>query len=270
MKAALTIAGSDSGGGAGIQADLKTFEAHRIFGTSVITAITAQNSVGVQAAMPIPTHMIAAQLKSILDDFPIKAAKTGMLFNAETIVTVTEVLKQQAFPLVVDPVMVATSGDPLLEPEALDAMRNFLLPAATLITPNLQETSLLCGGMPVRNRLEMEKAAAILAEMLPDTWILIKGGHLSDGKASDLLFCLDSEPIWLEEDFVESDDTHGTGCTLSAAITANLADGMPIIAAVKNAKQYVTGAIRQAWSGLGKGHGSLRHHYQYLPSIAHD
>ncbi len=270
MKAALTIAGSDSGGGAGIQADLKTFEAHKIFGTSVITALTAQNSVGVQAAMPVPIDMIRAQLKSVLSDFPIKAAKTGMLFNAETITAVSEVVATHSFPLVVDPVMVATSGDPLLEPEALDAMKRLILPAASLITPNLAEASLLCGGKPVQNRKDMEAAAAELVAMFPESWILIKGGHLADGKATDLLFCLDEEAVWLEEDFVETEDTHGTGCTLSAAIAANLAHGMRMQDAVVAAKQYVTGAIRQAWTGLGKGHGSLRHHFQSLPSIVHE
>lgn len=266
MITALTIAGSDSGGGAGIQADLKTFEAHRVFGTSVITALTAQNTIGVQSAMAVPKAMIAAQLNSVLNDFDIKAAKTGMLFNAETIITLSEVLAEQNFPLVVDPVMVATSGDHLLEPDALAAMSELLLPMATLITPNMQEASLLCD-FPVRDKKDMERAAITLATKFPDSWILIKGGHLDNGKASDLLLCFNQEAIWMDEDFIETSDTHGTGCTLSAAVTANLAQGMEMIDAVIAAKKYVTGAIQQAWSGLGKGHGSLRHHFQ---SLHHD
>lgn len=264
--AALTIAGSDSGGGAGIQADLKTFEAFRVFGTSVITAVTAQNSLGVHAAMPVPPEMVRAQLRAVLDDFPIRAAKTGMLYNEETIHEVTDALVELSLPIVVDPVIVSTSGDALLQPEALQALASLLLPVATVVTPNLQEASFLTG-MPVHTRDDMEVAALKLASFCPDSWILVKGGHLGDGVASDLLFRLDRAPQWLEAPYIPTRDTHGTGCTLSAAITAGLALGLDVPDAVAQAKDYVTGAIRHAWSGIGKGHGSLRHHYLSLHPI---
>lgn len=266
--AVLSIAGSDSGGGAGIQADLKTFEAHRIFGTTVITALTAQNTVGVQAAFPIPAEMVRAQLRSILDDFPIKAVKTGMLYNADIIQEVTDAVIEANFPLVVDPVIVSTSGDALLQPEALQALVDMIFPVATIVTPNLQEAAILAG-MEVHTREEMEVAALRIANLCPDTWVLVKGGHLGDAKASDLLFRLDQTPIWLEGEYIQTVDTHGTGCTLSAAITVNLACGMSVPDAVARAKDYVTGAIRHAWSGIGHGHGSLRHHYQSL-QFAHE
>lgn len=265
--AVLSIAGSDSGGGAGIQADLKTFEAHRVFGTTVITALTAQNSLGVQAAFPIPAEMIRAQLRSILDDFPIAAAKTGMLYNAETIQEVTDVVIEAGFPLVVDPVIVSTSGDALLQPEALDALVFMLLPIARLVTPNMQEAGILTG-MAVHTREDMEVAALKIATRCPDTYVLVKGGHL-DGAASDLLFKLDQAPLWLDAPRIDTRDTHGTGCTLSAAITANLALGHSVPEAVSLAKDYVHGAIRHAWTGIGHGHGSLRHHYLSL-QLAHE
>lgn len=266
--AVLSIAGSDSGGGAGIQADLKTFEAHRVFGTTVITALTAQNTVGVQAAFPIPVEMVRAQLRSILDDFPILAAKTGMLYNSEIIEAVADAVIEANFQLVVDPVIVSTSGDALLQPEALQTLVDLLLPVATIVTPNLQEAAILTG-MEVHSKETMEVAALRIASLCPDTWVLVKGGHLGQGRASDLLFKLDHAPIWLEDDYIPTRDTHGTGCTLSAAITANLALGMTVPEAVAKAKTYVTGAIRMAWSGIGHGHGSLRHHYQSL-QLAHE
>jgi hydroxymethylpyrimidine/phosphomethylpyrimidine kinase len=264
--AVLSIAGSDSGGGAGIQADLKTFEAHRVFGTTVITALTAQNTVGVQAAMPIPPEMVRAQLRSVMGDFDIRAAKTGMLYNIETIQEVCDAVIEADFQLVVDPVIVSTSGDALLQPDALQSLAEMLFPIATIITPNLQEATIL-SGMPVHTREDMEVAALRIASLCPDTWVLIKGGHLGDGRASDLLFRLDESPIWLEADYIPTTDTHGTGCTLSAAITANLALGMTVQDAVARAKTYITGAIKQAWSGLGHGHGSLRHNYLSLQSV---
>jgi hydroxymethylpyrimidine/phosphomethylpyrimidine kinase len=264
----LSIAGSDSGGGAGIQADLKTFEAHGVFGTTVITALTAQNTIGVQGAMPVPPEMVRAQLRSVLDDFDIKAAKTGMLYNVDTIQEVCDAVIEAHFQLVVDPVIVSTSGDALLQPDALQALADMLLPIATIITPNLQEATILAG-MPVHTREDMEVAALRIASLCPDTWVLIKGGHLGDDRASDLLFRLDASPIWLEGIYIPTTDTHGTGCTLSAAITANLGRGMTVPEAVAQAKNYVTGAIQHAWSGLGHGHGSLRHHYLSL-QYAHE
>jgi hydroxymethylpyrimidine kinase/phosphomethylpyrimidine kinase len=263
MRAVLTIAGSDSGGGAGIQADLKTFEAHKIFGTSVITALTAQNSVGVQSAAAVAPAMVRAQIRSVLDDFPVKAIKTGMLYDAETIETVAEELLLRGIPIVVDPVMVSTSGDDLLQKDALEALKRLLLPAASIITPNLAEAALLAD-MPVRTKDDMLLAAQRIAEANPEAWILIKGGHLEGNMATDLLFRIEEAPIWLEEEAVPTEDTHGTGCTLSAAIAANLASEYDMIDAVKMAKSYVTGAIQHAWKNLGKGPGSLRHHFQCL------
>lgn len=257
-KVALTIAGSDSGGGAGIQADLKTFDAHDVFGTSAITALTAQNTVGVQEMMGVPPHMVEAQLQSILSDFKVGAAKTGMLYDAEVMQTVGKNLKDTQFPLVVDPVMVSTSGHALVAPDAVETMRKLILPRANLITPNLHEAQLL-SGIPIRSRQDMETAARELAKQFPQSWLLIKGGHLGDGKANDLLFHRDNLQ-WIEGEYIPTTDTHGTGCTLSAAITAHLARGYGMPEAVLHSKKYLTNALRHAWKGLGKGHGSLRHH----------
>jgi hydroxymethylpyrimidine/phosphomethylpyrimidine kinase len=207
-------------------------------------------------------------LRSILDDFPIVAAKTGMLYNIEIIEAVADAVIEGNFKLVVDPVIVSTSGDALLQPDALQTLVDLLLPVATIVTPNLQEAAILTG-MEVNSKESMEVAALRIASLCPDTWVLVKGGHLGEGMASDLLFRLDQKPIWLEGEYIPTTDTHGTGCTLSAAITANLALGLDVPAAVAAAKIYVTGAIRMAWSGIGHGHGSLRHHYQSL-QFAHE
>lgn len=258
----MTIAGSDSGGGAGIQADLKTFEAHEVFGTSAITAITAQNTVGVQDVMPVPVAMVQAQLRSILDDFHISAGKTGMLFNEEIIRGIAETLRSYpSFPLVVDPVMVATSGDRLLELEAISAMKEEIFPLATLITPNLNEAALLAD-ISIEIEQDMLVAAENIAQMAPRAWILIKGGHLPDNPGSDLLYH-DGHAEWLRGPFIETMDTHGTGCTLAAAIVARLSMGVRVPIAVRGAKEFMTGALKYAWHGLGKGRGSLRHHYYH-------
>jgi hydroxymethylpyrimidine/phosphomethylpyrimidine kinase len=262
MKAALTIAGSDSGGGAGIQADLKTFEAHEIYGTTAITALTAQNTVGVQEVMPIPVAMVIAQLHSILDDFEISAGKTGMLFSAEIIHAIAETLRSyDSFPLVVDPVMVATSGDPLLEKDAIAALQQEIFPLATLITPNLSEAALLAN-ITIEIEQDMLMAAEMISEMAPEAWILIKGGHLQENPGTDLLF-REGHAEWLRGPYIETLDTHGTGCTLSAAIAARLSMGVPVPIAVRGAKEFMTGALKYAWHGLGKGRGSLRHHYYH-------
>ena len=252
---ALTIAGSDSGGGAGIQADLKTFSAYRVFGMSVITAVTAQNSVGVQAVESLPPAFVSRQIESVLEDFGADAAKCGMLANAAIIEAVTAAFgARRVEKLVVDPVMVAKSGAALLEPEAVKALIGRLLPLALVVTPNLPEAEALAG-MPVSNRAEMEEAARRIHARGP-RHVLVKGGHLK-GEALDLLFN--------GRDFtafhgarVESDNTHGTGCTLSAAITASLAQGRPLGEAVRDAKAYVTRAIREGFA-LGRGVGQLRH-----------
>jgi hydroxymethylpyrimidine/phosphomethylpyrimidine kinase len=252
---ALTIAGSDSGGGAGIQADLKTFTAFRVYGMSVITAVTAQNSLGVQGVENLPPAFVARQLRSVLGDLGTDAAKCGMLSTAPIIEAVVGVLAESPVPrLVVDPVMVAKSGDPLLRPDAQKALVERLLPLALVVTPNLPEAGALAG-MPVGTRPEMEEAARRIHALGP-RHVLVKGGHLP-GDAVDLL--------WDGRTFqaftaprVDSPSTHGTGCTFSAAIAAGLARGRPLAEAVREAKAYVTRAIREGFR-LGRGVGQLRH-----------
>ena len=252
---ALTIAGSDSGGGAGIQADLKTFSAFRVFGMSVITAVTAQNSLGVQGVENLSPAFVAQQLRSVLEDFGADAAKCGMLSTAPIIEAVaTELGSRRIEKLVVDPVMVAKSGDRLLEPEARAALADRILPLALLVTPNLPEAEVLAG-MRVAEPEDMEEAARRIHTMGP-RYVLVKGGHLK-GDATDLL--------WNGRDFtrfstprIDSQNTHGTGCTFSAAIAAGLARGQALGDAIRSAKAYVTRAIREGFQA-GRGVGQLRH-----------
>src|SRR5215467_11723650 len=247
---ALTIAGSDSGGGAGVQADLKTFSAYRVFGMSAITAVTAQNSVGVQAVECLSPAFVARQIESVLEDFGVDAAKCGMLANAAIIQAVAEALSpRRVEKLVVDPVMVAKSGASLLESEAVRALTTSLLPLCLVVTPNLPEAEVLAG-MPVANRAEMEEAARRIHALGP-RHVLIKGD------AVDLLFNGRDFTAY-QVSRIESDNTHGTGCSLSAAITAGLAQGRPLGEAVRDAKAYVTRAIREGFA-LGRGVGQLRH-----------
>lgn len=252
---ALTIAGSDSGGGAGIQADLKTFSAYRVFGMSVLTAITAQNSVGVQGVENLPPAFVAKQLESVLSDFGTDAAKCGMLSTAGIIRAVAAKLKEHRVEkLVVDPVMIAKSGDPLLEPTAREALVAELLPLALVVTPNLHEASALAE-LTVATREEMEEAARRIAKLGP-RHVLVKGGHLK-GEAVDILFN-GREFTAFSAPRIDSTNTHGTGCTFSAAIAAGLALGRPLPEAVRDAKAYVTQAIREGFA-LGRGVGQLRH-----------
>jgi hydroxymethylpyrimidine/phosphomethylpyrimidine kinase len=252
---ALTIAGSDSGGGAGIQADLKTFSAYRVFGMSVITAVTAQNSLGVQAVECLPPSLVARQLSSILEDFGADAAKCGMLGTAAIVEAVAAGLRARPVArLVVDPVMAATSGDALLEPDALGNVTKSLLPLALVVTPNLPEAEALAD-MPVSSRADMEVAARRIHKLGP-RHVLVKGGHLK-GDAVDLLYN-GREFTAFQGPRIESDNTHGSGCTFSAAIAASLAQGRPLAEAVRDAKAYVTRAIREGFA-LGRGVGALRH-----------
>ena len=252
---ALTIAGSDSGGGAGIQADLKTFSAFRVFGMSVITAVTAQNSLGVQGVENLPPAFVALQLRSVLSDFGAGAAKCGMLSTAPIIEAVAATLADEPVEkLVVDPVMVAKSGDALLQPDARQALIERVLPLALVVTPNLPEAESLAG-IPVASRPDMEEAARRIHRLGP-RYVLVKGGHLK-GDAIDLL--------WNGKVFtafraprIDSGNTHGTGCTLSAAIAAGLARGQAIGDAIRDAKAYVTRAIREGFAA-GRGVGQLRH-----------
>ena len=252
---ALTIAGSDSGGGAGIQADLKTFTAYRVFGMSVITAVTAQNSVGVQGVEDLPPAFVSRQLRSVLSDFGADAAKCGMLSTAPIIDAVAATLGEHPVEkLVVDPVMVAKSGDALLRPDARRALVDRILPLALVVTPNLPEAGVLAD-MRVETRADMEEAARRIRALGP-RYVLVKGGHLK-GEAVDLL--------WNGREFtafaaprVESPNTHGTGCTFSAAITAGLSRSQALADAIRDAKAYVTRAIREGFA-LGRGVGQLRH-----------
>ena len=252
---AMTIAGSDSGGGAGIQADLKTFSAFRVFGMSVLTAITAQNSVGVQGVENLPPEFVAKQLESVLSDFGTDAAKCGMLSTAGIIQAVAAKLREHRVEkLVVDPVMIAKSGDPLLERDAQEALIAEVLPLALVVTPNLHEAGAL-GGMPVGTREEMEEAARKIHKLGP-RHVLVKGGHLK-GEAVDVLFN-GREFTTFSAPRIDSPNTHGTGCTFSAAIAAGLAKGRPLEDAVRDAKAYVTRAIREGFRA-GRGVGALRH-----------
>ena len=251
MKQALTIAGSDSGGGAGIQADLKTFHAHGVYGASVITAVTAQNTREVRAAFDLPVDTVRAQLDAVFDDLDIAAAKTGMLSSPAIIQTVADVLRARRFEnLVVDPVMISKSGFRLLQPEAMEALRRLLVPRALVVTPNLYEASLLAG-MPVESLDDMMRAASTIAELGPRA-VVVKGGHARFALAVDVLW-IDGRVATLQpEGKVEERSVHGTGCVFSAAIAARLALGETIETAVRNAKRYITHVIRHAHQ---PGHG---------------
>ena len=252
---ALTIAGSDSGGGAGLQADLKAFAANGVFGTSVVTAVTAQNTQRVSGVVVMEPEFVEAQLDAVLSDLPVAAVKTGMLATAGIVRAVARRARAGDLPnLVVDPVLVSSSGDRLVDEDALDAYRDELFPAALLITPNLREAGLLVGRQ-IGDPEEMEGAARRLAET-GAAFVLVKGGHLS-GDAVDVL-CDGRTCIELRTPRVPSTNVHGTGCTLAAAAAAGLARGRDVRAAVEEAKRFVTAAIRgSAGWHLGAGHGPL-------------
>lgn len=255
----MTIAGSDSGGGAGIQADLKTFQALGVYGTSTLTAITAQNTVGVMAVHEIPTDIIAAQIDAVVEDIGVDAAKTGMLSSAEIIQTVADrVRRWELSRLVVDPVMVAKSGDRLLREDAVQALIHDLLPLALVLTPNLPEAEVLVG-RPLNTEDEIRQAARDIVDLGPRA-VVMKGGHRT-GAARDLLFDGHDFEVFESERF-DTPNTHGTGCTFSAAIAAGLARGLPVREAVGEAKHYVTEAIRHS-TPLGHGHGPVMHDWVF-------
>lgn len=248
---AMTIAGSDSGGGAGIQADLKTFQELGVFGTSAITAITAQNTLGVQGVFPLPIEAIGQQIDSVLSDIGTDAVKTGMLFSAEIITLVAEKLNRYGpFPLVVDPVMIAKGGTALLQTEAVEALRRHLLPIATVITPNVPEACAILGTEDIRNVEHMIGAARRLHKLGP-RYVFLKGGHLDGDEAVDVLFD-GTEPILFRSRRIRTKHTHGTGCTTASAIAAGLAKGLSMADAVSEAKRFITAAIG---SSLAIGHG---------------
>ncbi|WP_369262545.1 bifunctional hydroxymethylpyrimidine kinase/phosphomethylpyrimidine kinase [Streptomyces sp. R35] len=254
----LTVAGSDSGGGAGIQADLKTMLALGVHGMSVITAVTAQNSLGVQGAWELPVDAVRAQYRSVVDDIGVQAVKTGMLASAELVEAVADLIGGTDAPAVVDPVGISKHGDALLAASALDSVRTKLLPVATVATPNLDEVAQLTG-VRVDSEDDFGRAAAAVLSYGPK-WVLIKGGHLP-GDAVDLLTD-GSEEHWLQAPRHDNRHTHGTGCTLASAIASGLAKGQSVPEAVAAAKEYVTGAIAAGFA-LGGGIGPVDHGWRF-------
>lgn len=261
----LTIAGSDSGGGAGIQADLKTIAAHGCYGASVITALTAQNTLGVTGIHAVPVDFVAAQMDAVLGDIGADAVKIGMLFSPELIRTVAQGLVRHGVETVVlDPVMVAQSGDKLLQDEAIDALKSELIPLATLITPNLPEASVLLN----REIATQEAALKALAELaaMGCANVLVKGGHLESGDSDDTLYLgPEGRVVTLPGVRIQTRNNHGTGCTLSSAIASNLARGEDVETAVRHAKEYISGAIRAGSTyDIGQGHGPVHHFYRFF------
>lgn len=260
---ALTIAGSDSSGGAGIQADLKTFAALGVYGASAITALTAQNTQGVEAVLVVPPDFVARQIKVVARDLNIGAVKIGMLATSEIIEAVAGALETlPGVPVVLDPVMVAASGDVLLDEDAIDTLRTVLLPRATLVTPNLPEAAKLLGEVEAKDERAMSEQATAL-KRLGAKAVLIKGGHAEGDQAVDLL-ADDEGELRLEAARVKTRNTHGTGCTLSSAVAAELAKGAPLREAAARAKAYVAAAIAAADQiEIGRGRGPV-HHFHAL------
>jgi hydroxymethylpyrimidine/phosphomethylpyrimidine kinase len=257
---ALTIAGSDSSGGAGIQADLKTMSALGVYGASVITALTAQNTQGVTGVHAAPAGFVTQQIDAVLDDLTVGAVKTGMLANAPIVLAVWEALASRpALPVVVDPVMVATSGDRLLEPDAVAAYKQRLIPRAALITPNLLEAAALLDEPVATDLASAERQARALLR-LGCGGVLVKGGHRAAAEATDVLALADGTLEHLSAPWVDTPNTHGTGCTLSSAIAALMASGEPLPAAVRGGKRYLSAALAAARAQrIGKGHGPVDH-----------
>lgn len=260
MNTALTIAGSDSSGGAGIQADIKTMMANGVYAMSAITALTAQNTTGVTGIMEVTPEFLSLQLEAIFTDIYPDAIKTGMVSSSELIKTIAATLKKyEAKRIVVDPVMVATSGSKLISDEAIDTLKKELLPLATVITPNIPETEVL-SEMTIKTEEDMVEAAKKIYEEFGCN-VLCKGGHQVND-ANDLLYTADG-PVWFKGKRIDNPNTHGTGCTLSSAIASNLAKGEDLETAVKNAKDYISGALA-AMLDLGKGSGPLAHNFAIL------
>ncbi len=261
LAQALTIATSDSGGGAGIQADIKAMQANGVFALSVLVAVTAQNTKTVAMVHALPRDIIEAQIDAVFDDFAIGAVKTGMLFSAEIVRIVADKLRPLKIShLVVDPVMISKSGAELLKPDAIEEMTRALFPLASIVTPNIHEAQRLAR-MPVAS-LDDAKEAARRIHRLGCRTVLVKGGHLSAAPATDLLYDGTSFTT-IPGEFIDTPNTHGTGCTYSAAIAAQLAKGQSLTEAVKTAKRYITEAIRHSLS-IGHGHGPT-HHFYLLP-----
>ncbi|KGE02354.1 bifunctional hydroxymethylpyrimidine kinase/phosphomethylpyrimidine kinase [Rhizobium sp. YS-1r] len=260
----LSIAGSDPSGGAGIQADLKTFSARGTYGMAVLTALTAQNTQGVTGVHPVPAEFVAEQIRTIFADVRVDAVKIGMIANTEIAETVADVLKpyRDSLPIVLDPVMIAKGGSPLLASEAMDAVTYRLMPVATVVTPNLPETAALLGEPVATTRQIMADQAERLRKIGPKA-VLVKGGHLESSDSPDVL--ADASGIhWFEGNRVATKNTHGTGCTLSSAIAAELAKGASPAEAVAIAKAYLSGAIAAAGTlTVGTGHGPVQHFHEW-------
>ena len=260
MKTALTIAGSDSCGGAGIQADIKTMTMNGVYAMSAITALTAQNTTGVTGIMEVTPEFLASQLDAVFTDIRPDAVKTGMVASSELIRVISSKLKEyKAKNIVVDPVMVATSGAKLISDDAIETLKQELLPLADVITPNIPEAEVL-SGMTIRNEDDMIAAAKVICEKFGCS-VLCKGGHQIND-ANDLLY-RNGSYVWFKGKRIDNPNTHGTGCTLSSAIASNLAKGEDMDNAVKNAKDYISGALA-AMLDLGKGSGPLCHNYKIL------
>ncbi len=263
----LSIAGSDSGGGAGIQADLKTFSALGCFGMTAITALTAQNTTGVRAIHAVPPQMLADQIDAVVEDIGVNAVKIGMLHSPEIVQTVASAIQRHALHKVVfDPVMVATSGAVLIDNAAVQVLVRELFPRTAVITPNLDEAALLVQ-RPLHTEGDMEAAASQLLAMGANA-VLVKGGHLQGEVVSDLLALASGEKVWMRDNRIHTPNTHGTGCTLSSAIAAHLALGKELVQAVQSARAYIRGALQHgAEVRTGKGSGPLNHSYAPLPMV---
>ena len=258
MKQILTIAGSDSGGGAGIQADIKAISANGGFAMSAITSVTAQNTVTVTEAFDLPISLIEAQLDAVFTDFDVASVKTGMLSSSAIVEAVAGKLREWTPPaIVVDPVMISKSKFPLLREEAIDSLKTALIPLATVITPNIYEAELLAE-QDIRSIDDAKRAAKTIAELGCHA-VLVKGGHLIGDNATDVLYC-DDEWSFFDAERVETENTHGTGCTYSAAIATQLAHGKHFVDAIRAAKVYITGAIEHALD-IGNGHGPTNHFF---------
>ncbi|MEG2945817.1 MAG: bifunctional hydroxymethylpyrimidine kinase/phosphomethylpyrimidine kinase [Bacteroidales bacterium] len=264
---ALTIAGSDSGGGAGIQADLKTFSSLGVYGASVITAITAQNTLGVQVVHPVPADIIKAQCEAVCSDLNIHVIKLGMLHSPATVEIVAEIIQKYQIPYVItDPVMVATSGDPLILDETVRKMESLLFPLTTLLTPNTHEAARFTG-IDIHSIEDQSCAGEILLQKGCQA-VLMKGGHLADGTKTDLFITPSQSPLHLTAPTIDTFNTHGTGCTLSSAIAAYLALGYTLKEAVTAAKTYITEALKAGSDiHVGDGHGPVNHFFN--PYILH-
>jgi hydroxymethylpyrimidine/phosphomethylpyrimidine kinase len=255
----LSIAGSDSGGGAGIQADLKTFAALGCFGMTAITALTAQNTLGVRSIHAVPLQILADQIDAVVEDIGVDAVKIGMLHSADTVRTVAAALRRHGLTQVVlDPVMIATSGAKLIDDQAIDVLVRELFPLAAVVTPNLDEAALLVG-QPLRSEADMQAAARQLIERGANA-VLVKGGHLAGDTVSDLLLARGAQPLWMRAPRIASGNTHGTGCTLSSAIASQLALGADLVRAVEGARAFVRDALASGANvRTGAGSGPLNH-----------